>query len=184
MRKVSLWRTAILMFVVLGVTFGFASALRSSRAEGRLERGIRDGALFGGLMAATLTGLHYHFGRRFAQNGVPYVVQTADVVLQIAPGPATDAVTTVMRELGARDVRLFSEAPIRVTARTRMSWRSWGEKIEAEITPAGGSGSLVRVHSQPLIGLTLVDYGKGMENVKRFVAALKSADSNGVRRPG
>jgi hypothetical protein len=49
------------------------------------------------------------------------------------------------------------------------TWASWGERFTVDIT---GEGT-IRIVSEPKVSITLFDYGKNQENVKRFLNALK-----------
>ncbi|MGD8151487.1 hypothetical protein [Ornithinimicrobium sp. Y1694] len=53
-----------------------------------------------------------------------------------------------------------------------MSLRSWGERVQVEATPQE-DGTCVTVTSRPALRMTLFDYGKGQENVRRLMDALK-----------
>lgn len=52
-----------------------------------------------------------------------------------------------------------------------MSFRSWGERVQVEVTPQE-VGTSVTVTSRPALRMTLFDYGKGQENVRRLMDAL------------
>lgn len=53
-----------------------------------------------------------------------------------------------------------------------MSLGSWGERVQVEALPQG-DGTCVTVTSRPGLRMTLFDYGKGRENVRRLTNAIK-----------
>jgi hypothetical protein len=58
-----------------------------------------------------------------------------------------------------------------ISAEVRMTWFSWGESIAVKLLPHS-NGSFVYIRSAPKMRFTIVDSGKGIENVERFVHAL------------
>jgi hypothetical protein len=62
-----------------------------------------------------------------------------------------------------------------ISARVGMTWFSWGESVTVSFMPHG-SGTLVCIFSKPLLRFTIVDYGKGVENVEIFVRGLFRAN--------
>ena len=55
-----------------------------------------------------------------------------------------------------------------IQLRSKASWRSWGEKIRIIIISEESGLIKYDVFSEPVIGITLVDYGKNLENVERL----------------
>jgi hypothetical protein len=71
------------------------------------------------------------------------------------------------------EIREADPSTGRYTARTRRSWRSWGEDVTVELTGAQ-TAPVARITSRPVIRTTLIDYGKGRRNVKQVAAALQA----------
>jgi len=49
-----------------------------------------------------------------------------------------------------------------------LSWRSWGEKIRIILSANYGDEFEYQVSSQPRLGTTVIDFGKGLENVNKI----------------
>ncbi|MGY2127518.1 hypothetical protein [Blastococcus sp. SYSU DS0617] len=58
------------------------------------------------------------------------------------------------------DVHEADDAAGRYRARTRWSWKSWGEEVSVQLFGDGAALEAV-VSSRPVVGTTVVDYGKG-----------------------
>jgi hypothetical protein len=175
MREVNPWRVALEIFLFSGTLFGIGMVvIRGPGDESPIAYILSTGIPFGILMAATCGGLHFFEGRRLGGGKTPHAVQTADVMVGLEAGEAVAATESAMRHLNVRRLKTLSDMPVRVVAHTSMSWKSWGEEVEAVITPAGEHCVHVHIQSRPLVRLTLVDYGKGVDNVNRIVTALRS----------
>ena len=72
------------------------------------------------------------------------------------------------REFGWRIVR---DQPDSMMARTKFSWRSWGEVVSLQFRDGGAE-----VKSECSLPSQAVDYGKNRINVRSLVEALKKND--------
>lgn len=52
-----------------------------------------------------------------------------------------------------------------------VSWRSWGEDVGVDVLGVDGD-ALVQIKSKSRWPLTLADWGKNAENVRRFLGVL------------
>lgn len=64
---------------------------------------------------------------------------------------------------------MVSETSTRLTARTGVSWRSFGEVISCDIESHGSSLQSITVASRPWFPMTLADYGANLSNVRAVV---------------
>ncbi|MDO3687249.1 DUF1499 domain-containing protein [Micromonospora sp. C28ISP2-4] len=90
----------------------------------------------------------------------------------------TDSMEAVQKLLAAFEslprvkmVRRVDETT--VEARTGVSFKSWGETVDATVT-AVESGSRVAITSRSRLQTTLVDYGQNRENVEQVVRRLNA----------
>jgi hypothetical protein len=58
-----------------------------------------------------------------------------------------------------------------IFAKVGMTWFSWGESIAVKLLPHS-NGSFAYIRSAPKMRFTIIDSGKGFENVETFVNAL------------
>ena len=62
-----------------------------------------------------------------------------------------------------------------IKAKTRVTFRTFGETIAIKATPVGTDSTELTIESKPRFSGTAVDYGKSYENVERIVAKLVSS---------
>lgn len=53
-----------------------------------------------------------------------------------------------------------------------MSWWSWGENVTISCTYLDDYNTRIHIKSAPVVPFTLVDYGKGKENINAVLNAL------------
>jgi len=63
--------------------------------------------------------------------------------------------------------------PGKIVARTGATWKTWGDLISFEIRKAGKDEIVVELSSRPAVRMTMVDYGKNLENVETITAFLR-----------
>lgn len=166
------------VFWLCGLVFGGIKALRTVMEGGSggevVATFVGAGLFFGLFMAVGLTALHR---RRIRKMGLdPDTVGAAVDVHECITLPlrADQALalcrSAVKRVPGASGIQV-NEASATVEARVRMTWISFGERIECRVTPSDGAAE-VSIRSRPTLRTTIVDYGKNLENVRRIRAQL------------
>lgn len=60
-----------------------------------------------------------------------------------------------------------------ITAKMSMTWKSFGEELEVSLAMENDEQVKVTFSSAPSLKKTLIDYGKGRQNVNSFFEALK-----------
>jgi hypothetical protein len=78
------------------------------------------------------------------------------------------------------EIRESDAAAGRYTARTRLSWRSFGENVTVELN-GDATAPVAHISSRPVIRTTLIDYGKGRRNVQQVAAALRGLSQSDGR---
>ncbi len=61
-----------------------------------------------------------------------------------------------------------------IKAKTKITWRSFGEIIKISTQSLGDDETLIEIKSSPFIPTNVIDYGKGLENVETIVSYIKS----------
>jgi hypothetical protein len=61
-----------------------------------------------------------------------------------------------------------------IKAKTKMTWKSYGENIKISTQSLGDGETLIEIKSSPFIPTNVIDYGKGLENVETIVSYIKS----------
>ncbi|MEL6463299.1 MAG: hypothetical protein AAFQ91_34690, partial [Cyanobacteria bacterium J06621_15] len=61
-----------------------------------------------------------------------------------------------------------------IKAKTKMSWKSFGEFINVSTQSLADGKTLIEINSSPFIPTTVIDYGKGLDNVETIVSYIES----------
>jgi len=130
----------------------------------------------GGLAAG---GALYLFARfadwRLARQGMDAVnanvIQERTVGVHMPVAVALEACLAALKAIPK--IRILKESSItgEISARTRMSWRSYGEMVSVRVVSLAQDGATIHIRSEPISGQK-VDYGKSVENVELFLRAL------------
>lgn len=162
--------------IPLGIYFAARDLLRGLPAGYAIAGGLVLGAFFGLIMGLVLSALHAWSVRRRGQDpartGAAVDVRES-LELPLPPDQALERCRAVLQGMRMKDVRVDAAAGT-VSGQARMSWASFGERVECSVAPAEG-GSRVEVRSRPTVETTVVDYGKNRQNVERILAQLRQA---------
>jgi hypothetical protein len=160
-------RHYVLVFLLTGAPFALFSRFFAS-TSGALVRG----AFFGVFMALTVGTVNLQSGggsgnalRRLGPRQHAELVVSAD--LPFVGEGVHDALVTL-------PAKVTSNSSATLEAKTGFTWRSYGEVIRVDLEP-GQHGTRVRVATRPRMPLTVVDYGRGRQQVDAVVAALSRA---------
>jgi hypothetical protein len=164
-------RTFLLIFLATGVPFGLIAGLAAGAFLG-MEAGLLTagaaGLFFGGVMAVVLTSVDAVSDRapQSARRG-----PKQDVTVPVRPGAdLADRIVGVLRSLPA-EIQDVDVPAGRYRARTRVTWKSFGEVVTVQLTGDPSAPHAV-ISSRPVVPTTLVDYGKGRSNVATVADAL------------
>jgi hypothetical protein len=133
------------------------------------------------LVAGALTWMSRRGAANLARQGFdvtnkdPIQERTADVALDAAAAFAASlaALQVIPKLRIAKEDRDAGE----IDARTRMTWRSFGELVTVRVTKLGDDRARVRIRSEP-IGRQQWDYGKSVENVELFLRQIGQSAVN------
>lgn len=155
------WLTlALRIFIVTGIL----SALVQWLTLGGFVAAVILGCVFGLFMTAFCVGLTAW--RLRGRGGDPSPKQSARLEL---PAPVDTVRPHALAALQALPAKRIDAD--RLTARTKITWWSWGEVVSVQLT-AAGEHTVATVSSRPRIRTTLVDYGRGRDAVERTVRFL------------
>ncbi|MFC4376305.1 hypothetical protein ACFO5K_19595 [Nocardia halotolerans] len=167
-----LWRGATRIFLRSGVVFGIVMALYLGLIFGSVRGGVIAGVIGGLLFGAIITGFSIVRAR---SDGTVHDLG-ADMHQQVSlevgrpAGEAFAAAERVLAEVPATITQRDPAAGV-LTARTKVSWMSWGENLHVVVAERP-EGSMVEVSSRPRLRITTVDYGRNLQNVRSIVRAL------------
>ena len=168
-------RTYLRIFLVTGGAFGLLVGLlvlvvtRQPAPAAAVAGGA--GLVFGGVMALVLGTVDAVSDRGRGRGDAVGPRQEATV--PVTPGPdLPDRVVTTLTSLPA-SLTERDDAAGRFTARTRMTWKSFGEVVTVQLADDSGRTN-ARITSRPVVRPTIVDYGKGRSNVRAVADALRA----------
>jgi hypothetical protein len=168
-------RRAVLAFGAVMVGLGIAQGFRvgfSLRLILTVVAASAGGSL---VVAGALTWISRRGAGRLAREGFsvtntdPIQERLVDVELNAAAAFAASlAALRVIPKI--RIVREDRDAGA-IDARTRMTWRSFGELVTVRVTRIGDDYARIGIRSEPT-GRQQVDYGKSVENVELFLKQI------------
>lgn len=159
-------------FVVTGLAFGVVMAVIRHSIIGGVTASIGFGiAMSGFATAATAWSTR---GRPGSLSTKQHVTFTSTLM----PDQVHDA---VVRALTAMSAKITADSVSHVSARTKTSWRSWGEVLTVDVTPSV-AGVQIAILSRPRLRTTVADYGRNQENVARIESMLREAPTQNSPR--
>ncbi|MEJ7758859.1 MAG: hypothetical protein WKF55_04630 [Gemmatimonadaceae bacterium] len=173
MHERPIWQFVIGIFLISGLVSGLVSGALASGIDGSVWlTAITAGLSSGVTMAVALGGALYVWARAAGFRKIPAPRQSAEITYEGDVSSARDAAVRALSVLQARSIVIAGTEQIRIAASTRMTWKSFGERIEIIVARIDDRRSSVRVATRPVRSLTVIDYGKGLENVRKFSEAL------------
>ena len=135
--------------------------------------GIGAGAAFGGAM----TAYQWRKEQKLRQRGITATdlrpIQERRIALTLDSEKSLERAKHALPAIRKFKPDSVSMSGRQITARTGLTWESFGENIKIIVEPAQ-SGASVYIRSSPRLATTTFDGGKGVENVEAFARALKA----------
>jgi len=131
-----------------------------------IRKGITEGIIYGALMAGALGWFHKRRVRQLGEGEdvTPWQTLELDIL-----GPSLQAVFVrvleAVKHFGA-NVKSSSAEKGEIHARVHSSWQSFGEYLDVTIKHVEDTRYSVTVTSRPRFRWTIIDYGKGRQNVR------------------
>lgn len=129
--------------------------------------GIMSGLLFGVSISIILEALSQGVSKKAGPAQSKTV--TIDLPYETALAKSVQALDTIKAKVTHKE-----EANGIIRAKTSINWKSWGEAIEIRLAKQEDGKVMMTVSSRPKLRTTLVDYGKGLENVTSIVDVMSS----------
>ncbi len=132
------------------------------------------GIVFGLIMAA----LSYYFDQKLHKKGI----DTSNTSPRQSRKMSVNSTISELMPICEQAIISLNRAVIKekdlttgtIKAKTRMTWRSFGEVIKISTQSLGDNETLIEIKSSPFIPTAIIDYGKGLENVETIVSYIKS----------
>jgi hypothetical protein len=165
-----------LAFLGFGIPMGLIVGLTTGIWLGSLSAGLLAGlagvAIMGGAFALVIGTLDVVANRDASSRG-PFGPRQEATVTMRPEADLPDRIQAALRQLNA-EIRETDVAAGLFKARTRWTWRSFGEDVIVQIT-GDPDAPVAHITSRPVVRTTLVDYGKGRRNVEHLAAALETS---------
>ena len=157
-------RLFIRVFIAMALPFGIVTAFEQQN----LTAGLLGGVVFGLFMALIFVAVAVRSGPRGTDlDPRQEVVLSVQADLQAAE----KRVLHEFHSMRCKDVRHHGSD---LTARTRLSWRSWGERLTVRLVPVDG-GLAATIRTEPRWRTTVTDFGKASLNIRQLEGAIRSA---------
>ena len=162
---------AVIFFAVFYYFVGIEAGLMAALG------GIIVGIVFGISLSLISVTIHKISVQRFLDAGyenTESVRQSTSIDLAVPYDQAFRLCGAALKGLGFRRIQEDLPGGV-IKVKTRLSWKSFGEIVEIQITNLGDRETKVRILSDPRVPSTSLDYGKNLDNVIRVEAAIRRA---------
>ena len=164
----------LIIFLIEAIAFGLVMAWINDGSWGeKLWMGVISGITFGLVMAFTYPTIEKVILKKSGYvEGQTKVVHSASWEVKLPINEAFNLCVESLRTLPKATIQTSDIITGTVTARTSITWKSWGEIIAFAISESGGSCK-IELTSRPRLKTTLVDYGKNLQNIDTIINFLQ-----------
>lgn len=171
------------IFLITGTLFClgiFFSDLAFMTLKPALVEAISSGLLFGLVMTAIMGTLHIVRARKAAgadREGDIYAVrQRAELRTALPYDRLFAVVGHYLSEVAGFTITEKNHEAGVISARSKLTFRTFGSKVTAALRKDGDSATLVTLSSRPLLGTTLADYGENLKIVREALDFLRASE--------
>lgn len=140
-------------------------------------RGVATGAAMGAVSGLAVGLLHYWLVRRMSSGkseGAMGLHHVRTVELRLPYDKAFDLCVESVGTIRRCTVRKEEREAGKISARAGINWKTWADTISFEVRNLGNGGIQVEVSSRPTIRMTVVDFGKNLDNVEKISGFLNA----------
>ncbi|MDY6896928.1 MAG: hypothetical protein SWZ49_02480 [Cyanobacteriota bacterium] len=167
-------RIFLLSALFFGVWMGIVYSFQFGNVYTALTTAAIAGIVFGLIMAA----FSYFADQRLQKKGIDTSNTSPRQFRKISVnGTVSEAIAVSEKAILSLNRAVIKEKDLAagtIKAKTKMSWKSFGEVIKISTQTLGNGQILVEIKSSPFIPTNVIDYGKGLENVETIVSYIKS----------
>tara|TARA_Y100000590_G_scaffold456948_1_gene608562 strand:+ start:1868 stop:2386 length:519 start_codon:yes stop_codon:yes gene_type:complete len=166
------------LFLLFGTGYGLVRGIKAGSEEGLIAgitTGIIEGLFFGLVMSFFIGKWQKRKIKKMQSKPGEEIgpSQSKSILIEESQENAFNKSIEALKIIKAK-VKYSDIRKGLINGTTGISWKSFGEKIYIKIIQKPENKVEITITSKPLFPLTLVDYGKGRENVTSFVNAIKS----------
>lgn len=167
-------RIFFLSALFLGVWIGIVYSFQFGNIYIGLITGLPVGIFFG-LFNATFS---YFSDQKLQKKGIDTTNTSPRQSRKISiDGTVSEAIAVsekAILSLNKSAIKDKNLAAGTIKAKTRITWKSFGEVIKISTQSLDNGKTLISIKSSPFIPTNVIDYGKGLENVETIVSYIKS----------
>ncbi len=165
------------LFLYTGIPYGIFMGIYYSYQGGiylGCKAGLSSGLLFGCIMSLILGTLHWVFTKRNksrSENNSTGVHHIRQFELTEKYSKVFEICIQSLEEIKKSKVITEDRRKGLIEAKTGITWKTFGDKIQFVLTKINEDCTKVEVSSRPAVRATLVDYGKNLENIQIIEAS-------------
>ena len=132
---------------------------------------VTSGLLFGITMSIGLGSTHYFAIREIrsdSSNSKSTVHQSREINLNVPIGKDHELCIESLKFIKKGKLLKNDNTNGIIEAKAGLTWKTFGDRIKFNLKKTDGHTTLIEVSSKPLLKITLVDYGKNLENVNKI----------------
>lgn len=157
-----------LLFIGMSIFFGTFIFLLTQN----WMQGIIMGVLFGGTMILVLGIMHYVSNKNQGTDVNGPLKAEESILLKMPEKEAVEVCLEAIDRLEHISSVKMKQEEQQINARTKATWKTWGENIQCRITASDEVTVKVYIQSRPKLSTTLIDYGINQRNIQQILAAL------------
>ncbi len=161
------------LFLSIGIPFGIGMGCIVGFRDGiylGAVQGIIQGSVFGLIMALVLGTMHKIKTKNSGDDIGPY--QSKTITVSSSLEALFDKCLSSLEQIKAQVISANKGEGV-ILAKTGMSWMSFGEIIKMGLVIDGENNIKVTISSRPKLKTTLVDFGKGHQNIFSLVSTIR-----------
>ncbi len=143
------------------------------------DRNTILGIVMGALSMALILGiLHYLIVRKISQGQQFDLspIQRRTLVLKSNSTNIFENCVVILQKFPARIIENDAMKNY-ITARTNMSWKSWGDNIRIDVIQVDDISTQVKITCRPSLKTTLVDFGINYKNAEKLLSLISETTS-------
>lgn len=164
------------VFFFTTITFGtFMTAFTYVIGNGDISIGAIAGLSFGVAMTITLGIIDKLANKSSGAARNAGVKQHETIVIPLPIEQAFELCLQSALSINGTVIKEQDSKHRTIQAKTRKSWKSYGEKISFSLESINDHSTKATIQSKPSVSTTLIDYGKNYENVKKIINFIETS---------
>ena len=168
----------IRLFLLSGLFLGVCMTIVYSFQFGDFYIGLITGLTLGFFFGLFNAGFSYYSDQKLKKKGI----DTANTSPRQSRKMSVDATVSEAIAVSEKAILSLNRSVIKdkdltagtIKAKTKITWKSFGEVIKISTQSSGESQTLIEIKSSPFMPTNVIDYGKGLDNVETIVNYIKS----------